>query len=59
MSSKKLTLVNLQCRSHYLTLFLMLDLVNGKPVITQRHIAEIFLLYCGFYPQVGETQTVS
>lgn len=52
---KKLTLVSLMCRNKVVSIFCYLPVVNGKTVLTQTAINDIFENAWGFIPERGET----
>lgn len=52
---KKLTAVSVQCRSKRVYAFLMIPVINGKTILTQKVIDHLFETRFGFTPQRGET----
>jgi hypothetical protein len=55
---KKLTLVSFRCRGKTVRAFLMLPLVDGRPVISQNKIDVLFYSQFGFTPTIGETISI-
>lgn len=55
---KKLTLVSFLCRNRVVMDFVNLPVINGKTVISQNTIDDLFYKHHGFYPQRGETISI-
>jgi len=51
----KLTLISIMCRQKIISTFLMLSVIDNKPVIYQSTIDKLFQNQFGFTPQRGET----
>lgn len=52
---KKLTAISIMCRSKIIQTFVYLPVYNGKTVLTQKAIDDLFQDFWGFTPEKGET----
>jgi hypothetical protein len=55
---KKLTLVSFLCRNKVVMDFVNLPVINGKTIISQQTIDDLFYKKHGFIPQRGETISI-
>lgn len=54
----KLTLVSAQCRGIKVIAFIDLRLTNGKAIISNSTLDDMFFTLAGFVPQRGETISI-
>lgn len=58
MENTKLTMVTFTCRYKQITAFVQAKVINGKTIVSNKLVNDLFWKYFGFVPTTGETISI-